>query len=76
MMFIETTITALVVGLGIVILSAFLWGFYELLRVIGFIRWKRKFEKKHNTLYQWIIMILFVIPSFAIFLFFFIMMVL
>ena len=39
-------IEGLVTGLGIVILTAFLWGFYELLRVIGFIRWKRKFEKK------------------------------
>jgi hypothetical protein len=68
-------IEGLVTGLGIVILTAFLWGVYELLRAIGFIRWKRKFEKKHNTLYQWIIMILFVIPSFGIFLFFVILMV-
>ena len=68
-------IEGLVTGLGIVILTAFLWGVYELLRAIGFIRWKRKFEKKHNTLYQWIIMILFVIPTFGIFLFFVILMV-
>ncbi len=68
-------IEGLVVGLGIVILTAFLWGVYELLRAIGFIRWKRKFEKEHNTLYQWIIMILFVIPSFGIFLFFVILMI-
>ena len=74
-MFIETTIAAFVFSTLVIAFWFVSWGVYELLRAIGFIRWKRKFEKKHNTLYQWIIMILFVIPSFGIFLFFVILMV-
>ncbi len=56
----EIAITLLVFGSGTFICMLIYYG----LHAIGFYKWLDSFKKKYNTFYQWIMVILVVIPLF------------